>query len=427
MKRVGYQKNTTMNLNQTFAITFWLNRAKTNKHGLTPIWLRITINRKRAECAVGKFVPLKYWHRDHNRVLASYPEAMSINDHLDMVKGEVLRHYNILLTTKEDITADDVKNAFKGVKEMKHTFFELFDQFMQHLIDRKGISDLSEGRYQRFKVLLNKSRNFVKHKFKRTDVVLQDVKMNFIVEFQHYIRKNDEMGHNTAMKYAKDLKQIMKYGVMLEYISSSPFEMFQCSYKRTKREFLDQEELDALYRKEFAIKRLEEVRDCYLFSCYTGYAYSDAEALTPDDVETGIDGEKWIIRTRKKTDTIENVPLLPIPQEIIRKYRNHPYCKIHNRLLPMNSNQRYNAYLKEITILCGIGKNLTTHTARHTFATTVLLTNDVPMETAMELLGHTDIRTTQIYGKIVQKKISSDMRKLKEKLSVAHSLVLNEK
>lgn len=416
-----------MNLNQAFSVTFWLNKAKTNKQGLTPIWLRITINHKRAECAVQKFVQVKHWDMEHHRVRAGCSDANAINDYLDLVRSEVLRHYNILLTTRDVVTADDVKNSYKGVKEVKKTFFHLFDQYMQHLVDRKEINDLSEGRYKRFKVLLNKCRDFVKHKFKRLDVALEDVRMNFIVEFEHYMRKCDKMGHNTAMKYAKDLKQIMKYGVMLEYIPSSPFELFKCTNKKTRREFLDQEELDILYQKEFTIKRLEEVRDCYLFSCYTGYAYSDAAALTPDDVAIGIDGEKWIIRNRKKTGTTENVPLLPVPQEIIEKYKNHPYCKTHNKLLPMNSNQRYNAYLKEITALCGIKKNLTTHTARHTFATTVLLVNDVPMETAMELLGHTDIRTTQIYGKIVQKKISNDMKKLKDKLSFSKNVIVAQR
>lgn len=406
-----------MNLNQTFFITFWLNKAKTNKHGLTPIWLRITVNSKRAECSVQKFVHAKHWDMEHNRVRTTCSDATSINDYLDLVRSEILRHYNILLTTQDVVTADDVKNSYKGIKETKKTFFQLFDQYLQHLVDRKEINDLSEGRYKRFQVLLNKCKGFVKYKFRKADVILDEVKMNFIVEFEHYMRKTDKMGHNTAMKYAKDLKQIMKYGVMLEYIPSNPFDLFQCTYKKAKREFLNQEELDALYRKEFVIKRLAEVRDCYLFSCYTGYAYSDAAALGPDDVTLGIDGEKWIIRNRKKTDTTENVPLLPIPQEIIARYKNHPYCKAHNKLLPMNSNQRYNAYLKEVAALCGIRKNLTTHTARHTFATTVLLVNDVPMETAMELLGHTDIRTTQIYGKIVQKKISNDMKKLKDRLA----------
>lgn len=408
-----------MNLNQTFSILFWLNKAKMNKQGLIPIWIRITVDGKRAECSTQKQIHPKFWDAENNKVLDKYSESRSINDYLTLVKADILRHYNILLSTKDFVTADDVKNSYKGVKEIKKTFLQLFKQFNQQLTERKEIDDLSEGRHKRFEILCGKCEAFIKSKFKRSDIILEELKLNFIVEFEHYLRTVDKIGHNTSMKYAKDLKQVMKYGAMLEYIPSSPFEHFQCSYKKVKREFLDQDELDALYKKEFSIKRLEEVRDCYLFSCYTGYAYSDAEALTPDDIAIGIDGEKWIIRNRIKTDTTENVPLLPIPLEIIGKYKKNDYCKANNRLLPMNSNQRYNAYLKEISDLCGIKKKLTTHTARHTFATTVLLINDVPMETAMELLGHTDIRTTQIYGKIVQKKVSADMRKLKDKLSIS--------
>lgn len=406
-----------MNLNQTFSILFWLNKAKMNKQGLIPIWIRITVDGRRAECSTQKQIYPKFWDAENSKVLDKFSESRSINDYLTLVKADILRHYNILLSTKDFVTADDVKNSYKGVKEIKKTFLQLFDQFNQQLTERKEIDDLSEGRHKRFEILYEKCDTFIKYKFKRSDIILEELKLNFIVEFEHYLRTVEKIGHNTSMKYAKDLKQVMKYGAMLEYIPSSPFEHFQCSYKKVKREFLDQDELDALYKKEFTIKRLEEVRDCYLFSCYTGYAYSDAEALTPDDIAIGIDGEKWIIRTRIKTDTTENVPLLPIPLEIIEKYRKHDYCKANNRLLPMNSNQRYNAYLKEIADLCAIKKKLTTHTARHTFATTVLLINDVPMETAMELLGHTDIRTTQIYGKIVQKKVSADMRKLKDKLT----------
>lgn len=410
-----------MNLNQTFSILFWLNKAKMNKQGLIPIWIRITVDGKRAECSTQKQIHPKFWDAENNKVIDKFSESRSINDYLTLVKADILKHYNILLSTKDVVTADDVKNSYKGVKEIKKTFLQLFKQYNQQLTERKEIEDLSEGRHKRFEILYGKCEAFIKYKFKRSDIILEELKLNFIVEFEHYLRTVDKIGHNTSMKYAKDLKQVMKYGAMLEYIPSSPFEHFQCSYKKVKREFLDQDELDALYKKEFVIKRLEEVRDCYLFSCYTGYAYSDAEALTPDDIAIGIDGEKWIIRNRKKTDTTENVPLLPIPLEIIEKYRKHDYCKTNNRLLPMNSNQRYNAYLKEISDLCTIKKKLTTHTARHTFATTVLLINDVPMETAMELLGHTDIRTTQIYGKIVQKKVSSDMRKLKDKLSTTQT------
>lgn len=406
-----------MNLNQTFAVLFWLNKAKVNSKGLVPIWIRITVDGKRAECSTQKQINPDYWNNEKNRVGSNEPNHQAINDFLLMIQAEITKHYNGLLSMKEYVTAEDVKNSYKGVKETKRTLLEIFKQYNHFLSEKVEIDDLSKRRYERYQLLYRKCKAFIKAKLKKQDVFLEEVKLNFIVEFEHHLRLTEKLHHNTAMKYAKDLKQVMKYAVMLEYIQSNPFEFFKCTFKKTKREILTSEELEILYKKEFKIKRLEEVRDCYLFSCYTGYAYADAEALSLRDVTTGIDGTKWIIRDRIKTDTIENVPLLPIALEIIEKYKNNPYCQANDKLLPINTNQRYNAYLKEIADICGIAKNLTTHTARHTFATTILLSNDVPMETAMELLGHTDIRTTQIYGKIVQKKVSKDMNALREKLS----------
>jgi integrase len=406
-----------MNLQQTFSILFWLNKSKANKEGLIPIWVRITVDGKRTECSVKKQIRLEHWDNENNKAQNGSPNAKAINQHLVLVEAEITKHYNVLLTSQDQVTSEDVKNSFKGIKKDKKTFLQIFDQYLQNLSEKKEVGEISEGRYIRFEILKDKCAAFIKEKLKRHDVLLEDAKLSFVTEFEHYLRTSQKIGHNTAMKYAKDLKQVMKYAVTLEYVPTNHFANFKCSYKKVKREYLDQTELDLMYHKEFSIDRLAEVRDCYIFSCYTGYAYGDAEALSPDDIAIGIDGNKWIIRERKKTDTTENIPLLPIPLEIIERYKSHPYCKTHNKLLPMNSNQRYNAYMKEIADLCGIKKKLTTHTARHTFATTVLLTNDVPMETAMELLGHTDIRTTQIYGKIVQKKISKDMNKLRMELS----------
>lgn len=403
---------------QKFSILFWLKKDKINKLGLAPIWARITVDGKRSEFSTHRQVPPQFWDSETESVSRKYDKDGAINNYLLLVKTELMRHYNSLLITKETVTADDVRSNYKGIKEEKKTLLQLLQQFIQQLSDRKEINDLSTGRFKRFKVLQGKCQEFIKLKFKTSDIGLKDLGLSFIVEFEQFLRRVDKNSHNTAMKYAKDLKQVLTYALMLEYIPSNPFQSFNCSYRKAKREFLDQDELDMLYKKEFSMKRLEEVRDCYLFSCYTGYAYSDAAALTLGDIAKGLDGELWIIRNRTKTNTVENVPLLPIPMEIIEKYRNHDYCKVNFKLLPMNSNQRYNAYLKEIADLSGIRKKLTTHTARHTFATTVLLLNDVPMETAMELLGHTDIRTTQIYGKIIQKKVSADMKKLKERLSV---------
>lgn len=199
------------------------------------------------------------------------------------------------------------------------------------------------------------------------------------------------------------------------WLGVNPLTGFKCTYEDPQRERLTMEEIMALYKKEL-ISRLAEVRDVYLFCCFTGYAYRDVLTLSPAHIVTGIDGEKWIVKDRVKTNTAERVPLLPIPLEIIERYKEHLYCVYHKRLLPVNSNQRYNGYLKEVATVCGIKKHLTTHTARHTFATTVTLENDVPMETVSQMLGHKSIRTTQIYAKITQRKISNNMRKLRDRL-----------
>ncbi|HNP94345.1 MAG TPA: tyrosine-type recombinase/integrase [Cyclobacteriaceae bacterium] len=407
-----------MNLNQKFTVRFWLNKRKVNQQGLVPIWARITIDGKVAECSTTRKILPAQWDSVNNCVAAGLPDSKTINKHLVLVEAEITKHYNILCSTRELVAPDDVKNSFKGIKSEQKTLLQVFDQFLQHQCDKKEAGDIKQKRYDRFVILRNKCVSFMKTRFKKSDFVIEEAKLAFITEFQQYLRTVEKIGHNTAMKYAKDFKQVMRYAVTLEYVPSNKFADFKCTYKRTKREYLDTEELQRMYEKSMPVTRLEEVRDCYIFSCYTGYAYSDAAALGVEHLGKGIDGRQWIIRDRQKTETVENIPLLPIPLSIINKYKNHPYCKATNRLLPMNSNQRYNGYLKEVADICGIKKNLTTHTARHTFATTVLLTNDVPMETAMELLGHTDIRTTQIYGKIVQKKISKDMELLRKKISV---------
>ena len=179
-----------------------------------------------------------------------------------------------------------------------------------------------------------------------------------------------------------------------------------------------QDELDVIYNKQFSTARLNQVKDIYLFSCFTGLAYIDVKKLKKDNISIGIDGNKWIFTHRQKTDTASKIPLLPIAEEIIENYANHPQCLNEGKLLPILSNQRMNSYLKEIADVCGINKDLTFHTARHTFATTVTLSNGVPIETVSKMLGHTNIKTTQHYAKILDKKVSHDMEQLKQVLSL---------
>ncbi len=218
------------------------------------------------------------------------------------------------------------------------------------------------------------------------------------------------------MKYIRILKRVVKHAVDQDWITTNPLSGFRCTYDEPQRECLSMDEILILYKKELPLPRLAEVRDVFIFSCFTGYAYRDVFGLTADNVIVGIDGGKWIVKDRQKTNSPERIPLLPISQEILDRYKNHLYCLNSGHLLPVNTNQCYNGYLKEIATLCGIKKNLTTHVARHTFATTVTLEHDVPMETVSQMLGHKSIKTTQIYAKVTQRKVSNNMLDLRKRL-----------
>ena len=219
------------------------------------------------------------------------------------------------------------------------------------------------------------------------------------------------------MKYIRNLKKVINIAVVNDWLAKDPFASFKCSNKKVIREILTEHELILLAEKQFTIQRLDEVRDIFLFCCYTGYAFVDVEKLTPNNLIRNISGELWIYTNRQKTGTASNVPLLEPALQIVQKYKKHPYCELKGRLLPVKSNQKMNAYLKEIADVCGIKKKLTMHIARHTFATTVTLSNGVPIETVSKLLGHTKLATTQIYAKVMEHKVSADMISLDEKLS----------
>jgi site-specific recombinase XerD len=269
----------------------------------------------------------------------------------------------------------------------------------------------------RYKITKNKVVDFMQYKFSCTDKPLPELRLAFVTEFEHFLLTKHKLQNNTAHKYVKNLKTVMNMAVGLDWIPSNPFNQFKCSYNNPEREILTQEELNLIMSKEIKTERLAEIRDVFIFCCYTGFAYSDVYKFEKDAVIKGIDGEYWLSAHRQKTGTKESVPLLEIPMQVIEKYKNHPYCIAQNKLLPLNSNQRFNAYLKELAEICGIKKHITTHIARHTFATTVTLANGVPIETVSSMLGHNSIRTTQIYAKVVEKKVSDDMKLLRQKLN----------
>ena len=281
---------------------------------------------------------------------------------------------------------------------------------------RVGV-DFSRSTYTRYQKTSDHVSNFLLHQYKLDDILLKQIQYSFITDLEHYLKTIRKCNHNSTQKYIRNFRKIINNAIKNDWLDKDPFKAYRVKLKDTKRVFLTKEELTALEEKQFAVDRLDQVRDVFVFCCYTGLSYVDVEKLTPKGIVKGHDGEYWISVDRTKTGSPSSVPILPKAFKVIEKYKDDPRMINSGRLLPVISNQRINAYLKELASLTGIGKKLTFHAARHTFATTVTLSNGIPIETVSAMLGHKNFRTTQIYAKVVQEKISKDMRKLREKLA----------
>jgi len=249
----------------------------------------------------------------------------------------------------------------------------------------------------------------MENEYECKDMVLTKLDLTFIRKFEIYLKTEFKIHHNTVMKHLKQLKKVIHFAMELGYLERDPFLNHKTAYKNVTRDFLTSDELNRYETHTFRIKRLDQVRDVFLFVCYTGLSYSNLKSLSRDNISKGIDGKNWIAYERRKTAVQARIPLLPMAQQLIDKYKDDPECNADNKILPVKSNQKLNSYLSEIAVLCDINKNITMHIGRHTFATTVNLTNGVPIESVSKMLGHTSIKTTQIYSKVIDTKISKEM------------------
>ena len=402
-----------MKVSQELSISFWLRKDNKNPAGKATIMLRIIIDGQRDGFSLGYQVEPARFNNKAAEVAGKSMEAIEINKHILHVRGELIRHYNLLKAQGPTVTPTMLKNAYQGVGIEKKTLIQVIDYHNEKFKEKVEKEKRSEGTLKKWYTTKEKVTTFLKTVFKLPDIPTERIEYAFAEDFFDHMTLTEGIQDNTAMKYLKNVKQVLKLAVQRKWLSANPLEDYVCTYVNPERDILSIEELSTLYHKEFKIPRLQETKDAYLFMALTGYAYKDALMLSPENISKFFDGEDWIVKNREKTWRCENVPLLPIAKEILARYKSHPYCIANNVLLPINSNQRFNGYLKEVADLCGINKNLTTHTARHTFATTVTLANGVPLETVSAMLGHKSIRTTQIYAKIVASKVSIDMKSLK--------------
>lgn len=404
--------------NQTFSILFWVNKLRENKRNELPIYVRITVDGRRAEMSLHRTTPIELWSQEAQQLKGKGEIQRTINAYIDLTKANILKIYNQLLSEDRHITAELIKQKLIGKGDpLLKTMKDAFDYHNLKMAETVRVGKVVPKTLQRYQITQNKVTAFMKHQYKVSDMVLKEIRLAFITEFEHYLLTVDKLQSNTAHKYIKNLKKIMNMAVGLDWIPKNPFQQFRCSYTAPVREILSEEEIVTIMEKRITIPRLEEVRDVFIFCCFTGMAYTDLLNLEPDDITKTIDGEMWIVKNRQKTGTLQNIMLLPIPLEILEKYKTHPDCIKFNRLLPVKTNQKYNSYLQELADICGINKHLTSHIARHTCATTVLLGNGVSIETIGNMFGHTNIRTTQIYARVYQKKVSDDMKLLREKLN----------
>jgi site-specific recombinase XerD len=399
-------------MKSTFRILFYVRRNYINKKGETGIMVRITLDGEISQFSSKLNVNPENWDTKRGKVIGKTKETKNLNDTLENIKASIIRHYREIEWQDTHVTAEKIRNAFLGVTVKSQMLLVVFKNHNDDLSKRIG-KDITEAGVEKYIRTRERLTDFMIHQYKIKDIALKEINYNFINYFETYLRSVHNCGVNTTAKYLQQLKHIITLAINNGWLQTDPFVNFRIRFEKADRGYLIQEELEILMQKKFSIKRLEQVRDIFVFSCFTGLAYVDVRNLKAKDIQTSFDGKLWIMKKRQKTNVQSNILLLDIPKMILKKYEN----KLHDeKLLPVITNQRINSYLKEIADVCGIEKNLTFHLARHTFATTVTLAKGVPMETVSKMLGHTSIRTTQIYARITNSKIGNDMNELAKKL-----------
>ncbi|WP_207424183.1 site-specific integrase [Desertivirga brevis] len=396
------------------SLLFYLKKRSSYKSGPISIYLRITIDGGRVELATGRKCDPSRWNSAAGRANGTKEEIRSLNSWLSSIEIRIYEIIRELNEAEEFVSAEVVRSKFLGKDSSAKMLLEVFCEHNRKIEALVG-GEYASGTLQRYETTLKHTRDFIKEKYKLADIDITRVDYYFITEFEFYLRSVRKCGNNSAVKYVKNFKKIIRICIASGWLDKDPFINYKAKVKSVDRAFLTEEELKTIAEQVFEVERLNYVKDVFLFSCYTGLAYADVQKLKKSEVVKGHDGESWINTKRKKTDTSTRVPLLPAALELINKYKSFPPCVNSGKVFPVSSNQKMNAYLKEIAAVCGITKTLTYHIARHTFATTVTLTNGVPIESVSKMLGHTSIKTTQHYAKILDMKVGADMEKLRSK------------
>ena len=404
-------------MKNSFSQLFYVKRCKTDSHQKANIYLRITVNGRRTELSINRKVSLEKWNLGSCRVKGYSSEAQEINQFIDTISNKINKIQQRFVEEEKPYTSKSILDTYLGRNENKKMLLKIFQDHNDQIEKLIG-KDFAAGTALRYSIAKSHVEDYIKYEYKVSDIPVQDVDHKFIAGLEYYLKTQRNCAHNTTIKYITNFKKIVRIAYANDWITKDPFFNWKGRLKTVDREFLTEEEIQTMLEKNLHTPRLAQVRDIFIFSCFTGLAYADVKKLTKDNIVIGIDGNKWINTKRTKTNTLSNIPILSAAANVIEKYANYPDVLHSEKLLPVLSNQKMNAYLKEISDLCGFTKNLTFHLARHTFATTVTLTNGVPIESVSKMLGHKSLKTTQHYAKILDRKVSVDMNVLMDKLNL---------
>lgn len=394
---------------RTISVLFYLSKAKLNQKGLCPIKCRITYQKKRKEFATGLFVSPDYWSAKKQIVLEKDFESKTKNGHLSLISQKLNNAFLSLELASDDYGINDIIDKYADrIIQKEDNVVSYFRRFLvkkSHLVNK----DIKEATWKKFEYVCNDLEVFIKSKFKENDFPLNKLNPQFLVEFEYYLKTVKNQKQVTINKAIQRFRKPVMVAVAEGYLDKDPFTHHKPGRVLKEVIFLSTGELEKLEKHQFTQPRLQLVKDLFVFCCYTGLAYHEMSHLKKEHIIKGFDGNLWIKMKREKTSKMISVPLLPKAKFLLDKY----YNETEQYALPKFSNQKINSYLKEIAGIVGVNKPISHHMARKTFASTVLLYNDVPMEIVSELLGHSSMKITQeYYGKVVQKRVSEEIIKL---------------
>lgn len=400
-------------------ITFWLNKTKKNPKNLVPVYLRVTQNYDHFVKATGIWISSGDWDKKAMRIRGANPEAITNNAALDALKVKILQIVNQLSVHGKPFNIHTIRQSLEGNENSQLTIMRIYEEQLTEMKKLKG-KDYTSATIIKYRNTHLRLKQYMKYRYHRSDMYLYELNYQFMTGFEAFLKQKFNNSIVTCYKHYQRFTRVIRKAMHKGYMEKYPFENYKIKLPKKKIQYLTQAELDRIDQCDFKVERLNIIRDIFIFACYTGLAYAESESLTPDTITTGIDGELWLNIHRKKTKKEYQVPLFPRALEILEKYKNHPLCLKRGKCLPVPSNVKFNAYLKEIGDIAGIPKSkpLVTHLARKTFATTVALTNGMNIGVLSKILGHNSIKVTlDSYGAIIDELMLRGVKELKDKLS----------